>query len=287
MRVDWHADDLGASSLVNSNILTVWESGNLSGASIIANGDALNSAAERINADRDRPIRLMVHLNLSEGEPIAPQDKLPLLINEHGKFFLGFTGIWQLWWQSGERSRRELLKQIKIEWSRQIEHVIEVFAPRQVSGLDGHIHIQMLPFLFPIAADLATKYGLAEIRISEELFHFDLPSSLRPNYLANIAKHLLLNSLAKRARLIIEQTDLRAPDAVAGVLYSGHMTRSVAAAAIMKGESKRLQWLELIFHPGRAATSEHSRWINQPDIWKFYSAPERDMERDELLGRIN
>jgi len=65
------------------------------------------------------------------------------------------------------------------------------------------------------------------------------------------------------------------------------MTSAVTAAAMRRAEGLKLQWLELIFHPGRAAEIEKARWENQTGIWNFYSAQERDLERAQLSNKID
>jgi hypothetical protein len=62
------------------------------------------------------------------------------------------------------------------------------------------------------------------------------------------------------------------------------MSRASAAAAIRAAQARRLDWLELIFHPGRATAAEMQRWQSQIAIGRFYADRCRDMERDELLA---
>jgi predicted glycoside hydrolase/deacetylase ChbG (UPF0249 family) len=287
MRIDWNADDFGATPKVTRNIAEVWQYGKVNSVSVIANGTALTEAARAVLSDPKRPLRIMVHLNLSEGQPLADAAKVPMLVNKRGEFFLGFAGLWALWLRLPGAKRGEFLQQIRHEWSLQIETVKSAFAPHQVAGVDGHIHVHMLPFLFPVAASLAEQQQLTEIRITREIFHFSMQESLRLGFPVNIAKHLLLNWLSRSARITARWFGLQSPDAVAGVLYSGKMTRAVAVAAMRRAEGRQYQWLELIFHPGRAAVSEKERWENQTGIWNFYSAPERDLERAELSNKFD
>jgi len=283
MRITVHADDLGATENVNQNILSVWSAGALNSVSVIANGDAVEQAAAFTLQDISRPLRIMVHLNLSEGKPLADSHRVPLLVDANGRFHMGFIGLWRLWLKMNHVRRAEFLDQVEQEFTAQIARINQLFYPRKASGVDGHIHIQMLPFLFPIAARLAARSGLNEIRISQEIFHFSPTDSLRPGYPANIIKHFLLNRLAGPARQSAAQFGLVSPDSIAGVLYSGHMSRSSASAAIIATHKKHLNWLELIFHPGRAIASEMNRWPSQGSIGNFYADPYRDTERDELL----
>lgn len=284
MRIDLHADDLGATHSVNTNILRAWRAGSLDGVSVIANGDALHNAATEINNIK-RPLRIAVHLNLCEGYAIAKRSKVGLLVDDHGRFYYGFLGIWKLYLSSNKSVRQQLLQQVEVEWREQIKRVIYVFSPWPVTKVDGHIHIHMLPFLFPIAARLAQEYGLSEIRISREIFHFSLKESLSTGFTVNIVKHLLLNLLARQAYRVAQDNALKSPDAIAGVLYSGCMTYRTALAAARAAHRAHLNWLEIVFHPGRAIPEEAHRWSGrQSTVGRFYMDPHRDIERDALIN---
>jgi predicted glycoside hydrolase/deacetylase ChbG (UPF0249 family) len=283
MTIELHADDFGATKNVTRNIVTAWLAKGLDGVSVIANGDAINEAALQVNAHQDRPLRIVAHLNLSEGLPIASPSQVPLLIDRSGRLSHGFMGIWIKWLFSGKTAKQSLLYQIEIEWREQIKKVIETFSPRSVSGLDGHVHIHMLPFLFPIAVKLAKEFGLSEIRISGEHFHFSPKESLKIGFLVNVIKHVLLNLLAVPARKTINKNAISSADSVAGVLYSGFMTLCAVEAAIKAADCQKLNWIEIIFHPGKATEKEAHRWSNNPAIGKFYLDSQRDCERDVLL----
>jgi len=283
MRIDLHADDLGATRGVNENILAAWDAGALDSASIIANGDGLYVAVKAINSDITRRLRLVVHLNLSEGRSLIHPSRLTLLVDKLGRLRHGFASLWNLWQSSDMQTRLRLRNQIEVEWREQIKKAIEIFTPRCISAVDSHIHVHMLPFLFPIAARLATEFTIPEIRISNECYHFSFKESLWTGFPINILKHLLLNILARSARKVIKTYNLKSPDAIFGVLYSGHMSYETACAALKVGRQQGLEWIEILFHPGRASEYETDRWSGKPEIGRFYKHPFRDVERDALL----
>jgi predicted glycoside hydrolase/deacetylase ChbG (UPF0249 family) len=283
MRIELHADDFGASKNVNRNIVAAWLADGLDGISVIANGDDVDGAAKTVNKNLEKALRIVVHLNLSEGFPIASPQRVPCLIDESGRLTGGFIGIWIKWFFSCENARRSLLHQIEIEWREQIKKVLRTFPPRRVSGLDGHVHIHMLPFLFPIAVKLAREFGLKEIRISRERFHYCKKQSKKFGFFVNLIKHTLLNTLAVQARKTTRKYSISSPDSVAGILYSGFMTSDAAESAITVANREKFSWLEIIFHPGRAKQEEFHRWGNNYAIGKFYLDPQRDREKDVLL----
>lgn len=284
MRIIFHADDFGATENVNANILAAWQAGGLDSISIIANGEAIKEAAIAVNTDTDRPLRLVVHLNLSEGKPLVDPDAIPMLVDSSGYLKHGFLGLWMTWLRLNKKRKQDLLRQIETEWRQQIKTVIDTFTPRQVVAVDGHIHIHMLPFLFPLAIRLAREAMLTEVRISREILHFSLRESLRVGFAFNVIKFLLLNILAIPARKLGKLKGMNSPDMIAGVLYSGNMTPQTARAAINSAERARIEWLEVLFHPGRATTEEAIRWKNNEGIGKFYLDQRRDFERDALVS---
>jgi len=284
VRLELHADDIGASNGVNRNILSAWKNGAVDGVSVLANGDAMIEAAAEINEYPDHPLRIAAHLNLSEAGPMAPASDVPLLLNDQGTLQYGFLGLWSRWLRFNGAERQELEKQISREWCAQIEAIRDAFSPRIIDALDGHIHIHMLPFAFAIAANLAQEFGIDQIRISSELRHFSARDSWRVGCLANVVKHQLLRALARPARRIAREYGLSSPAAVAGLLYSGRMSRSVIEAAAGAARGAGLDWLEVICHPGRALPEEKSRWDSQPNLAAFYFSPNRDFEYQTLLN---
>lgn len=283
MRLELHADDLGASAGINKNIIFAWKLGAIDGVSVLANGDALHEAAEQINSRPDLPLRVVAHLNLSEGRPTAQASEVPLLVNEDGKLFRGFLGLWLLWLKSDKAGRAALLNEVETEWRAQIDAIRRAVSPRNVQAVDGHIHVHMLPFLFEVAARLAREADISEIRISREIRHFSFRDTWRPGCAANLIKHQLLRLLAGPAERTAGTYGLGSPNAVAGLLYSGRMSRSAIEAAVAAARRSGIEWLEVICHPGRASADEESRWAGRPELAGFYRSANRDLEYEAML----
>lgn len=291
LKLELHADDLGATAGVNRGIISAWQRGGVDGVSVLANGEALDDAATEINKYPNRPLRIVAHLNLSEAQSTAAASDVPLLVNEEGQLKSGFLDLWLRWIRSGDSAKQALVDQLTTEWRAQINKIRHAFEPRKIDALDGHIHIHMLPFTFPVAVNLAQEFGIAQIRISSEVRHFSLKDSLRFGCLANVVKHQLLRSLARPARRLAAESGLASPDAVAGLLYSGRMSRTAIEAAATAARRNGHEWLEVICHPGRAAPEEQQRWDGQPGLAGFYMSPDRDFEYQTMIdlggARIN
>src|ERR1700751_1771878 len=79
-----NADDLGWTEGVNRGIAEAHRNGIVTSASLLANGAAFASGVELA---RSTPrLGVGVHLNLSDGEPVAPRELVATLVSEKGEF---------------------------------------------------------------------------------------------------------------------------------------------------------------------------------------------------------
>jgi len=187
-----------------------------------------------------------VHLNLSDGKPVARTAEVPTLLNNAGEFSGGPEALlFRLTAKSLE------LKHVEIEWSAQIEKVRR--AGIRPSHLDGHKHVQMLPGLFAIALRLAKKFAIDAVRVSHEA------STLRAALTGDGASTSTtikqgvqargLKFLARDAREMAERSGISSTDFFCGIAQTGVLTK--------KGVLRLLESLpegttELMCHPGYA-----------------------------------
>src|SRR5262249_51459581 len=102
-----------------------------------------------------------VHLNLSDGRPVAQEEGVPSLVTKSGEFWGGPEQLLL------KLARRKLAAaEVEAEWDAQIRK--GKAAGIEPSHLDGHKHVHMLPGLFPIVLKLAKKHGIGSVRISLE-----------------------------------------------------------------------------------------------------------------------
>jgi chitin disaccharide deacetylase len=238
-----NADDLGWTEGVNQGIAEAHRNGIVTSASLLANGAAFASGVELA---RTTPgLGVGVHLNLSDGEPVAERELVTTILNDKGEL--------------GGRPESLLLKlarrsvsvqEIEQEWDAQIQKVRD--SGLEPTHLDGHRHVQMLPGLFEIALRLAKKHGIAAIRISHE------ESSLRAALSAGakqkgtvVMKQGVqargLKLLARDAREQAERAGIAAADYFCGIAQTGELTK--------EGVLRLLEILpegttELMSHPG-------------------------------------
>ena len=240
-----NADDLGWTDGVNRGILEAFRTGIVTSTSLLANGTAFMDAIE---AAKSAPrLAVGVHLNLSDGDPVADRESVTSLLDDDGRLADGPERL--LW----KRARRGLiLDEVEEEWDAQIQRVRD--AGIRPTHLDGHKHVHMLPGLFEIALRLAKKHGIEAIRVSLE------ESSLRAA-LASGSQHRAgvvmkqgvqargLKLLARDARKHASRMGIATADYFCGIAQTGELT--------LEGVEQLLKSLpegttELICHPGYA-----------------------------------
>ncbi len=238
-----NADDLGWTEGVNRGIAEAHRNGIVTSASLLANGAAFASGVEV--ARKTPGLGVGIHLNLSDGEPVAPREMVKSLVNERGELE-GRTESLLL-----RLARRSvLLDEVEREWEAQIQKVRN--SGIEPTHLDGHRHVQMLPGLFEIALRLAKRHGIAAIRISHE------ESSLRAALSAGAKQKGTvvmrqgvqargLKLLGRDAHEKAERAGIATADYFCGIAQTGELTR--------EGVLRLLEILpegttELMCHPG-------------------------------------
>ena len=240
-----NADDLAWTDGVNRGIRDAFRGGIVTSTSLLANGAAF---PEAVKVAKSAPrLGVGVHLNLSDGVPIADRESVTSLLNDDGDFTDGPESLLL------KRARRRLvLDEVEKEWDAQIQKVRD--SGIRPTHLDGHKHVHMLPGLFEIALRLARKHSIEAIRVSLE------ESSLR-TALASGSQHRArvvikqgiqaraLKVLARDARIQAARMGIATADYFCGVAQTGELT--------FEGVERLLKNLpegttELMCHPGYA-----------------------------------
>jgi len=238
-----NADDLGWTEGVNRGIAEAHANGIVTSASILANGAAFVSGVE-LALSREG-LGVGVHLNLSDGAPMAPRELVTTLLNDDGEFAGGTEAILM------KLARRAIvLSEVEQEWDAQITRVREFgITP---THLDGHKHVHMLPGLFEVALRLAKRHQIGAIRVSHE------DSPLRTALAAGENQHAAmvlkqgvqargLKLLARDAREQAERAGIATADYFCGIAQTGELTRE-GVANLLRGLPEGTT--ELMCHPG-------------------------------------
>jgi len=186
-----------------------------------------------------------VHLNLSDGPPVADQESVTSLLNDVGEFAGGPESLLL------RRARRGLLlAEVENEWEAQIQKVRD--AGIAATHLDGHKHVHMLPGLFEIALRLAKRHDVGAIRVSLEASSLRAALSSGSKQNAGVvmkqgvqARGLKL--LARDTREQAENAGISTADYFCGIAQTGELT--------LEGVEQFLKSLpdgttELMCHPG-------------------------------------
>jgi predicted glycoside hydrolase/deacetylase ChbG (UPF0249 family) len=240
-----NADDLGWTDGVNRGILEAFHHGIVTSTSLLANGAAFAGGVE---AARLAPgLGVGVHLNLSDGPPVAERETITSLLNDDGEFAGGPEKLLL------RRARRGLrLAEVESEWDAQIQKVRDAgIAP---THLDGHKHVHMLPGLFEIALKLAKRHDIGAIRVSLEASSLRAALSSGSKQNAGVvmkqgvqARGLKL--LARDAREQAGRAGISTADYFCGIAQTGELTRDGVAQFV---KSLPDGTTELMCHPGYA-----------------------------------
>jgi predicted glycoside hydrolase/deacetylase ChbG (UPF0249 family) len=240
-----NADDLGWAEGVNQGIVEAFRHGIVTSTSLLANGEAF---AGGINASGSAPgLGVGVHLNLSDGAPVANRKSVMSLLNEEGNFAGGPESLLL------KRARRGLvLEEVEEEWDAQIRKVRD--AGIQPTHLDGHKHVHMLPGLFEIALRLAKKHGIGAIRVSLEESSLRAALSCGAKQRAGVVikqgvRARGLKLLASDARNQAERAGIATADYFCGIAQTGELTREGVAHLLRRLPQGTT---ELVCHPGYA-----------------------------------
>lgn len=241
-----NADDLGWTAGVNRGIAEAHRHGIVTSTSLLANGAAFGDGVKA--AGKLPGLGVGVHLNLSDGKPVAPPDQVNSLLNESGEFSGGPESLLL------RLAANSLdLKQVEREWNAQIENVRA--AGIHPTHLDGHKHVQMLPGLFGIALRLAKKHGIAAVRVSHEASTLRAALTGGDESSGVILKQGVqargLKLLARDAHEMAERAGIASTDYFCGIAQTGVLSKRGLLQLL---ESLPDGTTELMCHPGYADT---------------------------------
>jgi predicted glycoside hydrolase/deacetylase ChbG (UPF0249 family) len=282
LRILVSVDDFGLSEAITTNILDAVDHGVVTSVSIIANGTEFEHAMGEYRERRG--LYLAVHLNLMEGRPLCPADQLPDLVDEQGYFRHSFQSLYLLHLLADNARRGELCKQVRAELRAQLERVASYVEPQCGLRVDSHLHVHMIPFVFDVLMQLHDELQLEYVRCLAEPFFlaFDGLDSLRNYAGLNLAKHAILNTLARRAMPRLRSRGISHCRHFIGILFTGNMREEVVHSALtrLEGRCQVDDLIEILFHPGGATSGEEWRW--SPTFRRVYYSRWRALERDTL-----
>lgn len=206
-----------------------------------------------------KDIDLGIHIDLTHGPFIT---KIPLLFKSNYsltylEYFLRLLF-----------NDKKLLKAIENEVDAQLKKA--KIDKLNISHVNGHDHIHMIPKIFEVFCKYAIKYNINKIRIVNEPFHLTLN-------VINLAKYLLLKSFSVINIYTADKYKLKYTNAYYGLLDSNHMNQKNIIKCLKNAINKNFNVIEIALHPAypnfhkdkRLKMSNFTQWFtNLPN--RFY-----------------
>lgn len=154
-----NADDFGLTEDINRGIVDGFNNGIITSASLIATMPAFQHAVglARENPDLDTG----VHLSLTVGTPCSNSTRLAPILKD-GEFIRSYVHVIRSIY-----ANRIHMRDIENELSAQIAKIKE--AGIEISHVDSHQHIHMVPCLFKLMVTLIKELQIRFVRIPDEL----------------------------------------------------------------------------------------------------------------------
>lgn len=179
-----NADDLGWSKGINKAILLASNEGYLSHASLMANTEDFTHAINEVIPNAPK-LKVGLHVNLTCSKALSGES---LITDKEG--FLNNTFLKLLFLRKSKNALEKIENEIELQLQKLLDHNI------QISHIDGHEHIHIIPSINKIVQKLAKKYHIERIREINEDFSTSFKYNARTASIANVVKLSLLKFLS-------------------------------------------------------------------------------------------
>ncbi len=238
-----NADDFGITENVNRGILDAYRDGIVTSTTLLANGMAFKSAVAA--SKQFHGLGIGVHLNLTEGMPVADASHVPTLVDRGGRLHLTSPRLW-----AGIALGQVSLSDIEVELRAQVMKVIH--AGIRPTHFDGHKHVHVLPRISEIVIRLAREFRLPAVRCPLE----HNPQASNPSQNRMLSRMstfkqnlvgLAVSKLARSFREKLPRERLLSPSHFYGISQTGFLD-ATAIREILKNLPPGTS--ELMCHPG-------------------------------------
>jgi predicted glycoside hydrolase/deacetylase ChbG (UPF0249 family) len=238
-----NADDFGLTENVNRGILDAHREGIVTSTTLLANGMAFDAAAAA--SKRFHLLGIGVHLNLTEGVPVAEASHIPTLVDRGGRLYLTPARLWV-----GISTGQVSLSDIETELRAQVAKVFH--AGIKPTHFDGHKHVHVLPRVSEVVIGLAHEFRVPAVRCPEEQYaHGSGPLRIwKLSGLSTLKQFLVsraVSDLAGCFRKKLEKAGLHSPTHFYGISRTGFLDAS-AIRQILENLPEGTS--ELMCHPG-------------------------------------
>jgi len=248
-----NADDFGWSEAVTAGILKAHREGIVTSTTLMANLPGAEEALRR--ARREAPnLAVGIHLNLTEGRPVAPCDEVADILDAGGCFVRSLAALLRKV-RFSRAARRAALREIEAQvlWAR--AHGLEP------SHADSHKHVHLMPPLLPGVVEVARRQGIRAIRTTVEVRLPGLGRLLPTGWSTrDRLRQLLLRKIATRwgtrARPRVLEAGLATTDWFFGVRATGGISAALVEHLLRHAPEGTG---ELMVHPGLPDTRRGGR----------------------------
>ena len=243
-------DDFGYSRTMNEGIIYAYREGFLTSASLMPCGFAFEHAVEL--ARRTPGLSVGVHLSLLQARAVLPHAEISSLSDADGNlrnnpFLFGL----KLFLVPGIRQQVE--RELRAQMAKFLATGL------RPSHINTHMHLHVHPLVFSIVAQIGREHGIRFLRVPREDLYSHLLIDRR--FLASkLARGLFFWALSIGLRARVERAGFRHPEAIYGLLQSGHMDEIYLTQVLRQLEEGVT---EMYFHPGSDEDPVLRRW--QPD----------------------
>jgi chitin disaccharide deacetylase len=217
------SDDLGLGLSVNEGIIKALKEGWINGASLMANGEEFQDAAEKLKSLKTPNIG--VHFVLVEEKPLV----LKKTYKDHKIFFTKYI--------LGQINLNDLEEEMRAQLDKCLKAGINV------SFLNSHQHLHLLPGILNIVIRLAKENNIKYIRTTGE------PFSLKAGLFRGL-ESVFLSFLSKLAKNKIKKAGLNTNDIFIGFLRAGNLQKEDVVLAKNISEKNKDKIVELGCHIG-------------------------------------
>ena len=249
-----NADDFGLHETVNQGIIHGFTAGIVTSTTIMASGKAFEHAISL--ASDNLQLGIGVHLTLVGEKPVCDADKIKSLLDNEGCLAPEYPQF-LLRYMLGKIE----LSDIRRELTAQVQKVVD--SGIQITHLDSHQHMHIVPGIINITIDIAKQFGIKAMRIPAEpyLFVGNYPCSPK-----RIIARAGLTCLAQFAGRKIKKSAITMPNHFFGMLAGGNMREEFLLNII---DALPEGITEIMMHPG-----SNNELLNKSYNWNYHGQEE-------------
>jgi hopanoid biosynthesis associated protein HpnK len=239
------ADDFGFSREVNAAVMSTFNQGVLSAASMMVAGEARDEAA---SIARGHPgLDVGLHLVLCRGSSVLDPPRLAGVVDSLGRFRQNPT-LAGLRYFFDRRVRSCLCDEVRAQIDRHLELV------GNLNHVDGHLNFHVHPVIAALLLELASEYHISCIRLPREPLLTTLRLA-RGHVTRKMVESIIFKALSRRTLNMMGARGIRTSDRLFGLHQTGHLTEAYIIGLIRQ---LPMGTTEIYFHPAQNGRSQAS-----------------------------